>query len=121
MSTTNTTVDSGGFFEMRIDYCYPNITDKIFDRIEFGYLEGAGDFIPLAKVIKKTKSMELKGLHPLFKGRIKTIGNWIIRLTNITLADEGWTFYFKLYYWNETHSKPEEVLKTIKLVKVNGK
>ena len=67
MSTANTTVDSGGFFEMRMDYCYPNITDKIFDKIEFGCLERAQDFIPLAKFIKETKSMELKRLPPFSK------------------------------------------------------
>ena len=128
VSVVNDTIERGSFFDIGAERFSPNQTNSGHDGILFdGIICGFSPF--QEKYIQLTLwSWSGTAMYPLptlpltYQGRIKVPAATVMRIENVTFADEGSVFFCALQMHTKTPQIKSIVIhKTVKLKTVYGK
>ena len=127
ISVVNDTIERGSFFDIRVERFSPNQTNSdhdhdeiLFDGIFCGYKPFQDEESELT-VWDRTKMYPSLPLPLTYQGRIKVPAATVMRIENVTFADEGNVFFCALKVLNQIQVKQTLFYKTVKLKTVYGK
>ena len=127
ISVVNDTIERGSFFDIGAERFSPNQTNSghdgiLFDGIVCGFSPFQDKYIDFTEWDGPTSTMyPLLPLPLTYQGRIKVPAATVMRIENVTFADEGSVFFCALQIINQTQVKQILIYKTVKLKTVYGK
>ena len=125
ISVVNDTIERGSFFEIAAERFSPNQTNSghdgiLFDGIVCGVSHLPNKYKRLTYWFGTTMTPHLP-LPLTYQGRIKVPAATVMRVENVTFADEGTVFFCALDIVKIAPVKPIVIYKTVKLKTVYGK
>ena len=127
VSVVNDTIERGSFIDIRAERFSPNQTNSgldgiLFDGIVCGFSPFLDNYVELTVWVTKTMMPRFSvPLSTLYEGRIKVPAATVMRIENVTFADEGNVFFCALKIRDRARVRQIPIYKTVKLKTVYGK